>query len=399
MGKGPIRQPQVAVTLERRLGAIVAAYDAQGNHRTGTAVDADSARWLVLEAGRLGVRAKCESFVMKRVEPEACYLRIDGRRVEGVPLFDGGFTAESGVDGLLGESGSDADIVLATATTTLAGTASSSSKLSSLSDLRSSRRKGIVLLTEGRRSGLSLLNATHFGNPFGPPVLQVSSAEGEWLHERARRKSPVTLVAKASHVATRAFNVTGKIPGAKKNLPPLVISTPRSGWWQCACERGSGIACWLEIMRVLSASRPARDCLFVALSGHELGFLGINDYLKRRPGITNRVHAWIHLGANLGAPRESLRIQSPDARLGLDVIEALRKEDGSVNAQAGNDGAPRGEASVLKRNGIRYVAPVCGSEVFHHSSDRWPEAVDLSVLSRCAAAFSNIALKIASQGG
>ncbi len=385
--------------LERRVGSVIAAYDGQGNHRTGTAVDADSARWLALEAGRLGVKAKCESFVMKRVEPEASYLRIDGRRVEGVPLFDGGFTTESGISGLLGESGSDADIVLATATTTLAGTASSNSKLSSLSDLRSSRRKGIVLLTEGRRSGLSLLNATRFGNPFGPPVLQVSSAEGEWLHERARRKSPVTLVAKASHLATRAFNVTGKIPGAKKNLPPLVISTPRSGWWQCACERGSGIACWLEIMRVLSASRPARDCLFVALSGHELGFLGINDYLKRRPGITNRVHAWIHLGANLGAPRGSLRIQSSDARLELDVLEALRKEGGSVNAQVSNDGAPRGEASVLKRNGIRYVAPVCGSEVFHHSSDRWPEAVDLSALSRCATAFSNVALKIANQGG
>ena len=32
--------------LEQRIAEIISAYDAQGNHRTGTAVDEASAEWL-----------------------------------------------------------------------------------------------------------------------------------------------------------------------------------------------------------------------------------------------------------------------------------------------------------------------------------------------------------------
>ena len=42
-----------------------------------------------------------------------------------------------------------------------------------------------------------------------------------------------------------------------------------------ASERGGGLACWLEIMRAVRNGKPARDVLFVASSGHELGHLGL----------------------------------------------------------------------------------------------------------------------------
>lgn len=398
MSKAPIRQPQASAALERRLGAIVAAYDAQGNHRTGTAVDEASARWMAAEMRKSGVRARLEPYDLNRLDTEECYLLVDGRRIEGVPLFDGGLTSRSGISGVLGEAGSRAEIVLASAGTTLAATASAGEKMASLTALRTGGVKGIVLLTEGRRPGLSLLNATRFSDPFGPPVLQVSSSEHEWLSARARSKSPATLVVNARRTAAQSCNVVGKISGTGKNLRPLVVSTPRSGWWQCAGERGGGLACWLETMRVLSGKKPKRDCLFVAFSGHELGFLGIRDYVARRPGILGNVHAWVHFGANLGAPRQRFRIQCADARLQSEVIAILEGEGAAVDALAGNDGPPRGEVSLLKNNGVRYLAPICASEAFHHSSDRWPEAVDLCALSKCASAFSRVTLKIANQG-
>jgi hypothetical protein len=43
--------------LDRYLGAVIEAYDGQGNHRSGTAVDHESAHWLVACARRLGVEA------------------------------------------------------------------------------------------------------------------------------------------------------------------------------------------------------------------------------------------------------------------------------------------------------------------------------------------------------
>ena len=53
--------------------------------------------------------------------------------------------------------------------------------------------------------------------------------------------------------------------------------------------------------RAVRAAAPARDVLFVASSGHELGHLGLDAFIERRPGIVTAARAWIHLGANIGA--------------------------------------------------------------------------------------------------
>ena len=55
-------------------------------------------------------------------------------------------------------------------------------------------------------------------------------------------------------------------------------------------------------------------------------------------------------------------------------------------------------AGTLHRGGGRYVAIVCGTDVFHHSADRWPDAVDVGLLGRYARAFANGALQLAGRG-
>jgi hypothetical protein len=40
---------------------------------------------------------------------------------------------------------------------------------------------------------------------------------------------------------------------------------------------------------------------------------------------------------------------------------------------------------------------VCGSDVYHSPADRWPDAVDVSLLARYAKAFANGALKLANE--
>jgi hypothetical protein len=70
-------------------------------------------------------------------------------------------------------------------------------------------------------------------------ALQVSSVEADWLRERAAAGAPARLVASATRRPAQAFNVVGKIPGSNPAAAPLVVMTPRSGWWTCA---GSGEA-------------------------------------------------------------------------------------------------------------------------------------------------------------
>jgi hypothetical protein len=286
--------------VEQRLAAAIEAYDAQGNHRTATAADNASAEWLAQEIGQTGLRPVLEPFAVTRIDPLSCHLRVAGRRIEGVPLFDAPFTGVDGIRGTLGPLGSDADIALVeTEPFTLVEPRREFS--GALAQARRGGHKGIVILTRGNRPGLFLLNAPSFRTPFGPPALQVSSAEAEWLMAQAQRRAEVGLVVKS---AAQAFNVTTEVAGSDPALASLVVTTPRSGWWQCASERGGGLACWLETIRVLAAAQPARDCLFAAFSGHEIGFLGIDAYLMPRLDLVKRARAWIHLGANIGAPRQ-----------------------------------------------------------------------------------------------
>lgn len=60
---------------------------------------------------------------------------------------------------------------------------------------RRSAHKGLVLLTRGQRPGLFLNNALAFRSPSGPPMLQVSNTESEWLRQLGRNAAQAVLVA------------------------------------------------------------------------------------------------------------------------------------------------------------------------------------------------------------
>ena len=219
-------------------------------------------------------------FSLSRIDPVDASVSASGRRIEGLPLFDGGFTSPDGVRGRVGLLGSDADIGLAEAAPNMAGTGA-------VGDARrQNRHRAIVLVTRGGRPGLCPNNAESFLQPFGSPVVQVSSTEKGWLDELARSGSEALVVVQIKRTP-EAFNVIASIPGSDRSLTPLVIMTPRSGWWTCASERGGGIVCWLELMRALRGTKPAREVLFVASSGHELGQRGIKSTPNASPTSSN----------------------------------------------------------------------------------------------------------------
>jgi hypothetical protein len=99
------RKPQPSPSsLEQRVAALLQAFDAQGNHRTGTEVDNASAQRLAHEARLAGVETSLEPFSLSRVDPQSCYLRIGEHRIDAVPLFDAAFTGPEGVEGTIGPS-------------------------------------------------------------------------------------------------------------------------------------------------------------------------------------------------------------------------------------------------------------------------------------------------------
>ena len=278
----------------RRAARWLAEWDAQGTHRTATTGDKAGADWLAQEAGALGATVSIEDYALDRLDPVSAFLEFGGTRIEAVPVFDAPATDAAGVTGRLGPVGGGAEIVVAEL--------SPQSVYSGESERlrRASGHRGFVILCTGESPGMGLLNAESFRAPYGAPAIHVASEARAAVLAAAARGAPARLVAESRRTPTRAVNVVARLPESGGLGPPLVVMTPRSSWWQSSSERGGGLVAWLESLRALVAVPPARPVVFTANSGHELGHLGLDDFVARRPGWEERA-SWVHWGANFGA--------------------------------------------------------------------------------------------------
>jgi hypothetical protein len=172
--------------------------------------------------------------------------------------------------------------------------------------------------------------------------------------------------------------------------------TPRSGWYYCASERGGGLACWLEVLRRVRDARSARDILFVAFTGHEIGYRGIEVFLERQPDLVTSAKAWIYLGGNIGAAQgPAYRVQASDDEMEATMTGSMGSVGLKIDQRIPRGTMPGGEAANVHRGGGRYVSIIGNSDLFHNTKDRWPDAVDVKALERFASAFTTVAKSLA----
>lgn len=376
--------------MQQRIGAVIRAYEQQGIHRTGTDVDRISAEWLAGEVRAIGAEPVLEEFALSRVDPVVASLTVNGRTIAGLPLFDGGFTEAAGIEGQFGALNSDAPIGFAEIVP-------NQQEAGAIGEARrSGKHQAIVAVTRGLLPGFCPSNADSFVAPFGPPVLQVASEDAPFLADCARKGASATLVTHAKRTETKAFNVVASVPGADETAPPLVVMTPRSGWWSCASERGGGIAIWLEVMRAVRAARLARDVLFVASSGHELGHIGLDAFTDRRAGLVPSARAWIHLGANIGAALGPGNIlQASDDEMETLMAEPMAKAGLAIDRRLARGATPLGEALNVHRGGGRFISIIGKNNLFHNPDDSGPDVIDLDVIARFGTVFAGVAASLA----
>jgi hypothetical protein len=307
MGTGGSKGADVSMSDNTTTRAItwLTAWDSQGAHRTATVGDQAGADWLIREAAGLGAAPEVETFALDRLDPIDVYVEFGSTRIPGVPIFDAPATGADGVAGTLGPIEAEPGIAVA--------------ELSPRSiytpDYEKLRRRaghhGLVIVCEGAQPGLGLLNAERFRDPYGAPAIHVSSEASDPVLAASARRVSARLVTASSRTPAEACNVVVTIKGQDRARAPAVIMTPRSSWWQSTAERGGGLVCWLESLRALAASPPLCDVVFTANSGHELGHLGLDDFITRHPGWERPVAeggaVWVHYGANIGAVGVSSR--------------------------------------------------------------------------------------------
>jgi hypothetical protein len=149
---------------------------------------------------------------------------------------------------------------------------------------RDAAHRALVIVCTGAQPGLGLLNAEQFRTPYGAPTIHVSSEANATVPAGAERAAPARVVGEGRYVPTTARNVVVAMRGSQRSSPPVVVMAPRSSWWQSTAECGGGLVCWLKALRALVAAPPACDVIFTADSGHELGHLGLDNFIARRPG-------------------------------------------------------------------------------------------------------------------
>ena len=385
--------------IERRASDTIRAYSAEGHHRTATAVDRASADALLSRARATGAAPSLERFDLWRVDPAAAFVQIQGQRIDGLPMFDGIFTDARGVSGAIAPVGGGAAI---------GWTRVAPNGEAAMRKMRNgSRHRAIVAVTVGGKPGLCPVNAGWFTEPFGPPVLQVSSiALLAFEAIAAGSDTEAQVVVHATRQPAQAFNVVAEIPGTDRSLPPICVMTPRSGWHANASERGGGLVCWLEAMRaVVAADGPAkgghprntgllRTVRFVASSGHELGHLGLHDYLHRNPTLARDAFAWVHFGANIGASTGDVGMTPSDDRLREAAIRALAPH-GLDTIRQSQAAQVSGEAGTISESGGRFISFIGANAWFHNPGDLWPDAVDVHAVARFARATADLTVTLA----
>jgi hypothetical protein len=371
-----------------RVSDFVAEYDAQGWHRTGTDVDAASGRWLADCVKAAGLDARLEPYTLERFDFSRASVEVGGRREDGLPIFDSTLAGNFEVEGTLGPLDSAAEIGFALLD-------SPASVQEYQAARRNGRQRALVVVNVGRSPGLMARNADSFVAPFGPPVLQLSTECREWFEDVAARGERAKLTIESRRVTSESANVVAEAAGRDRAPAPIVVTTPRSGWWQCASERGGGLAAWLEVMRGVRERGTERDVWFVAYSGHELGSLGCHAFLEAHPEMIGRAMAWMHFGANVGGAVEpAVRVSASrheDVALGLRCLEAAGVS-GVMSPPAGT--VLGQESQVVHERGARSIALLGGNAFFHLQSDRWPQAVDAASVSRQANAIVELVLEL-----
>lgn len=352
------------------------AWDQQGWHRTGTDGDEAGAAWLAREAAALGAAVTSEAFAFDRIDPVTACLEVNGARIEGVPVFD---APSSGPDGITGVLGDDIGVV------ELSPHAVYSGEYRALR--QSSSHRALVVVCRGVNPGMGLLNAEQFRTPYGAPAIHVA--------ERVPVGKLARVIGHYRRASANARNIVVAIEGSDGGQPPLVVMTPRSSWWHSTAERGGGLVCWLETLRALIGRRPAGgDVVLTANSGHELGHLGLEDFVARRPGW-EREATWVHWGANLGAAGGRLTVMSGSDDLRDLAVAELTRAGQPPDMVAPRTQVPSGETRDIHRAGGRYLTLVGSNPLFHLPQDRWPHAVDAAAVARIASAAANIVAALA----
>lgn len=382
-------------TLAREAERRIRAYERLGIHRTGWGADDAAAHWLVEELAAIGIEGRVEQFEFPQLHIRRAELRLGDRAVPGVPLYDCGVTVREGVSApLVSAPGGVLDgpgRAIAVWELPEADTRRLTPAVyETLESLAAAGAIGVLMVMGDEHGEPVLRNAERPDEPLALPVLQVAPKDAD-----EGLAGDGTLVIDAERRPGTALNVAAEIAGTDPSLAPVVLMTPKSGWYTCAAERGGGLAVWLAVAEAIAKQPGERTLNLIASSGHELHHYGLDAWLDGPTGVpAQSAHVWIHLGASIGAKRGIGRVGAADEDLMKLALGALA-EHGIEREPMAVGFSGFGEARNIAERGGRYISLLGGHPYFHSPNDVFEKAVDGKSLVAHAVAWRSLVAELA----
>ncbi|MDE2892263.1 MAG: hypothetical protein OXN86_07170 [Chloroflexota bacterium] len=355
----------------------IRAYEEMGIHRTGREADNATTWWMIEELRKLVVDAAWQTWRFPRVEIHDASIRFGPWDIPAVPTFDSAFTDHNGLTGTLRTDNGPGIVVWEFGHDDQERMAAGI--YSSFELARQDGADGVILVMGDPDGHPVLRNAERPLDPIELPVLQVAPIDAGPLLDAVG--SEITMISDGGRVDAPADNVTATIPGTDPDASPVVLMTPKSGWYTCAAERGGGIAVWLEVAGRIAANPGRRTLNLVASSGHELHHLGLDHYIQELGDAAHDVHAWLHLGASIGSRNGNPSYAASDDELFNVATDALNAHGLERRAfPVGNAGF--GEARNIGEINGRFASILGGHPYFHSPQDTYDRCIDPESLAK-----------------
>jgi hypothetical protein len=245
----------------------------------------------------------------------------------------------------------------------------------------------IVIVTTGPSGEVTALNAPE--EPFVPiPTALLAPKYAAPFVDAARSGAEATLVLDGDATHRPCKNLVGRI---ERGARWIALSTPRTGWYGCVAERGTGTAVFLELADWAAHRFPDHSIFVMNTGGHEYLFAGSHRVLDQAPPPAATV-AWAHIGATLAARAaedrngETVMLDTADPDRTLMATEGARAA--ATAGFAGIEGItgpvavrPRaGELSTFTDLGYANAFAVLGLHRWFHTIEDTLERVDAKLL-------------------
>ncbi len=172
--------------------------------------------------------------------------------------------------------------------------------LAKIQDIAAKGALAIISAIEQPSGEIYLYNVTATEPQLLIPVLVIGYKHYDSIIEQANQKTEVQINLKGHY---KPYASSKNIIAQKGNSdkPAIIISTPLSGWFTNAAERGPGLAIFLAFANWINANNIDGNFIFVATGGHELSHVGADKFIKELAPKPSKTKCWIHLGASLTA--------------------------------------------------------------------------------------------------